>query len=468
MRFVTTMMGLVFVIVFSILATPAHAELVLYWEFDETSGATAANTGTQSGNDGALINGATWNTDTPGLAHSTGSVHLAYSASAGQYVNFGDTQLLANDAASTPNSLTISVWFKAITGGNPNDKRLLSPQSVTGSSYNNYRSGMVATSTNIYSWDGSAGGLSLTAPISLDAWQHLAITSTGSLAYMYLNGQLVDAKNFHNFDFTGVNLLLGKSQYGATFHGRVDDMAIWNTNLSPGAIAQLAAGVAPTAITEGAPELPAYSQIVNVDINVDASPLPSYTGKGVIPAAGTVWNEPVAVGGAFDVFDAVDDGGAATGIAVHASGWTAAAAYAGNPLQSDHLYGGDTTTNAWQIDGLEIGRTYDLFFYGETVGGAGTVNVTSGATPTSADLLLFGDLLLEEDQPSDWVEGVSYAKLTVTPTDSTISGNFLAPTGVTMAFSGVQIAMVVPEPATLTHIFFGLLGVLAYAWRKRK
>ena len=123
--------------------------------------------------------------------------------------------------------------------------------------------------------------------------------------------------------------------------------------------------------------------------------------------------------------------------------------------------GGTSNYVSLDINGLDNSKTYDLYLYSArtTYGADSTDFVVNGVTKT-----------LVSTNVSNFVPGDNYTTfLAQSPTSGTLRVTFGGGTygGV---FSAMQIVGVsdVPEPGTVIILSTGLIGLLAYAWRKRK
>ena len=454
-----------------------RADLVQYWTFD-TDGANSV-----AGGNPAVFEGASGDeivTTVPdALTHSTGAAEIGAGTGAYEWINLGDWGIDCGDAdpAETPgvsHGVTYSFWFNA--NAISTDMRLFGPNTdsaeprLLDSSFLNFSQADASLSLHANGWR----PLAASDAIATGEWHHVAVTYVGSCAVAYLDGEYANSAAFSTALFTGGNYGIGskfRDSYGTPFDGKIDDVAVWNTALSPDSIAQLAAGAAPSDIVDRT-ELPSYSQVVNIDIDAfrwyartdpdTGDPLdpeqvfyPAYEGTGAIEGIGATWNAVMPsvvssdgqLGGdsEIELIDAVDSEGNATGINVYASGfefgWAHPEGYNGNPMHGDRFVAYPNNTSEWQIDGLSVGETYDLLFYGL---GGNTVNVTSGAESQAVHWGVStsdGRNLLHGDVPEDWVEGLHFVRVTVTPDSSTLTGTIRADDAGGMGLSGLQIAL---------------------------
>ena len=494
------------------MSSVASAALTNYWNFEGTDYNDYYATDVVGSNTGTLMSfmGDEWEAETAAaLSHSTTS--LQFKNTNGSFVNVGDLGITNKEGESNPpvNAMTLSMWIKPTTL--IPDMRLfgISNAASIATDDRNAQSLRINDEVGTFecfgpnrelpfinympadtTWPGGGNGYTWTSntpknSIQIDQWHHLTMVWSQDRIATYLNGELTAL--YHGpdalIDLCGVESAIGGKfkTYGTTFDGYVDDVAIWDQALSPEAVAELSNGTAPNVLVDTWADdtLPAYEQVVNVDFKYGF--LPQYAGQGANAQAGTTWNEPVIVGARGAVgasqMDLVDSNGAATSIDVSVSGFKngfAAPANSSywlepNALLDDRLIATVDTDNLWQIDGLEIGETYDIIFYGQ---GECDIELTAGAAADSTSLLVdSGERIMgiTDDTPEDWDESVTYTILTVTPTDSTISGSILPSVeGVDfMGLAGIQVckyapivssAASVPEPTTwcgLIALFFG-------------
>lgn len=74
------------------------------------------------------------------------------------------------------------------------------------------------------------GTPSKTIPYSVDGWQHLAITRSGSTVCLYISGHLVDTSTASDKVLQTVNTIIGAyTTSGGYLNGDISDVRIWNT-----------------------------------------------------------------------------------------------------------------------------------------------------------------------------------------------------------------------------------------------
>jgi len=174
----------------------------------------------------------------------------------------------------------------------------------------------------------------------------------------------------------------------------------------------------------------------------------------------------------------VDSQGASTTISVTCTGFEfgyepgEGVNVVNHPFTGDRLVAKTTSDNVFEIGGLEVGATYDLFFYGHN---QGTIDITGGAAAVSGEFVAenyTGVFNMVDDTPEDWVfvEDINFVRMTITPTAATVTGEFNPSEAVSprMSWCGLQIAKLapaaVPEPTSLVLLF----GVAALLIMRRK
>jgi len=210
---------------------PARAPTVHYWRFDEGKGKVAGNA-IRGGNKGTLVGSPTWSM--PGV-ESSGALNL--NASTSDYVNGGNINLSATAAGG---QVSVSMWLHPESWAA--DNRLIGQLSGVGS-----QAGVVRVVANggIEVWSGATWlQIAPAGALSVGFWQHLALVWTGESVTAYVNGvaQQTAVAGFHfgagNGDF-GIGAPFLK-QYGTSFDGKIDEVAIFNTALTQAQVSALA------------------------------------------------------------------------------------------------------------------------------------------------------------------------------------------------------------------------------------
>ncbi|MCA9241773.1 MAG: alginate lyase family protein, partial [Planctomycetales bacterium] len=213
-------------------------ELIAHLQFDEASGATAADS-TGNGIDGTLENGATFTGGQSGNA-----VDLS---GGNQYVSLPDnvTEGLSDFTIATWVKLdSLDTWSRIFDLGDPNGRYLfLTPRAASG----NVR---LSIATNYYYNQDIVEG---TAPLPTGQWVHVAVSLEGTTGRLYVNGELVGSNTqvrLNPFQVGGTSQnWIGRSQYPDPYlDGQIDDFRIYNGALTNGDVYQLATGTPPPAV----------------------------------------------------------------------------------------------------------------------------------------------------------------------------------------------------------------------------
>ncbi len=199
--------------------------LVAYYPFDESTGATSVDA-TGNGHT-ATMHGATFSTGIQGNAAAMN----------------GTTQYVALPAGIVDGlmSFTVSAWFYlndgAVNtrvfdfGSGPTTYMFVTPAQIR-----------FAISTS--GFGGEQGILGPTAPLA--AWQHVAVTGSGTTGTLYVNG-VAQSKPNTNMTLRPASLgattqnWLGRSQYTADpyLNGKIDNLRIYSRALSAAEVMQL-------------------------------------------------------------------------------------------------------------------------------------------------------------------------------------------------------------------------------------
>lgn len=221
---------------------PDNTNLKAWWKFDEGSGTSAIDS---SGNSNAgTITTATYSTDVFMKARTAagnrrvvrdfGTCLSFAGGSNATYVTFTDSPSL-----DLTNTFTFAAWIKPTSLGASTAGRILAKEGGTGQAYdllfganNAFR---VFLDNTLYASNNNA--------IRLGVWQHIAVTfdkdAGSNQIKFYVNGVASGvATRSTAITANAQNLLIGtNSAVSRTFDGKIDEVKIFNTTLTPTQIA---------------------------------------------------------------------------------------------------------------------------------------------------------------------------------------------------------------------------------------
>jgi len=216
----------------------AQAGLLGYWPLDETSGTTAPNA-VSAGTDGTLYNGGSvgngpaWVTD----------------AQRGQVLRFdgGDDWVDAGfiPAIAAGDDFTWSFWTYQQQGAN-NDVAL-GNRYAAGGGGNEW----IKFTPRAFEYKTSAAHVNLDYPdIPQGEWVHHAVVKNGNTLTYYRDGLPAGTATVTT-DIASQPFYFGGDKFAERWQGRIDDPAIWDSKLSSGAVKLMAAGYATPAALPG-------------------------------------------------------------------------------------------------------------------------------------------------------------------------------------------------------------------------
>lgn len=204
--------------------------LVGWWQFDETSGATALDSSIYE-NSGTLINGPVW----------TGSGELLFDG-VDDYVEVPDSSSLV-----ITEEITISVWVYLNDYGTDWPKVVIKPHDDYSSPWEMYCLDLshYGTYPKFIITDGFIGGDSAiaydnTITLNLNQWYYIVGTYDGDTIALYLNGQLIaSSPSDISIGTNDMPLSIGGRLGINSFNGLIDDARIYNRPLTQGYVEQL-------------------------------------------------------------------------------------------------------------------------------------------------------------------------------------------------------------------------------------
>lgn len=213
----------------------AAAAPLSYFKMNETAGVLADSIGGVNmtpQNAAGFTYGAA---SVPAATYGAITLTPAQATSFGTAVTSSGTSIFnnttSNNALNTlPAPLTVMAWVK------PNvttiTQRILSGSGGDG---NGWGYGLIAggnqrfTTYGVTDYNQAAGTTAVAG-----AWQHVAVSFTGTTANFYVNGNLVDTKTGSNFgaNTSEVYALFGQANATESFAGTVDEVKVFNTALT--------------------------------------------------------------------------------------------------------------------------------------------------------------------------------------------------------------------------------------------
>jgi hypothetical protein len=227
-----TVLPLVLLIASMVSAHTAQAALVGFWSGDGTAADSTGN------NNGTLMAGATFGpSQTPG--------NQAFSFDGTSFVEAGSTGLPTGNQ-----DRTMDLWFNVTSAGATNNEAFLAGYGLDGTYTHAYEL-FVDYGVTSYGVAFGQWGTELLGPqIAFGTWHNLAVTNTGDLASLYLDGNLVATQNMSIDTTSGSTFYIGHLANASLYpvwddkrklDGFVDDVAVFDTALSQSDIQQLMA-----------------------------------------------------------------------------------------------------------------------------------------------------------------------------------------------------------------------------------
>ncbi len=198
-----------------------------FWKLNETS-ATAFDT-SGNNNDGTYQNGVT-----------QGVAGFLLGDDAAEFDGVDDVVVIPHDASLTPGAITVEGWIQPDAGISLYDGVLM--KSSSGSWTDGY--GMFYENGDLVFFVNNWSSVRVQAPLTLDAWQHVAATysqADGELR-LYINGTQVDSRSYSSpINHSGsAALQLGQSTGSTsyTWTGGLDEIAVYPLALTDQAVSQ--------------------------------------------------------------------------------------------------------------------------------------------------------------------------------------------------------------------------------------
>jgi hypothetical protein len=211
---------------------PPPPPFVAHYKFDETSGTSAADA-TGNGKTATLAGGAGWTTGRSGNAVNLGvsGAHVA----------------LPSGILAGATAFSVAAWVRLTTAGTW--ARLF--DFGTGTGVNMFLTPRSSSGTPRFAitTSGAGGEQRINGPSALatGAWTHVAVTQSGSLGILYVNGAEVarnSAMSLHAADLGNTNRnWIGRSQYSGdpSLAGAVDSFRVYSRALTAAEVSDLSA-----------------------------------------------------------------------------------------------------------------------------------------------------------------------------------------------------------------------------------
>lgn len=213
------------------LTSVSHAALSdgtqAYWKMDESSGDAADATG----------NGNT--------AVSTSVTYSAGKINNGANYNGSAFHTVTDNSTIEPvNAISIAAWVKI---SSLSSYQMLLAKGESAGDTQSYEIRTFAATSQIEVQMRAGGGAYIqyrtTTAIGTGSWVHVVATRNGTTNKIYINGVsdtlAANTTNAGNIDYSTGNLWLGQRNGGLRFNGSLDEIGLWNRELSAAEVAEL-------------------------------------------------------------------------------------------------------------------------------------------------------------------------------------------------------------------------------------
>lgn len=212
----------------------AASDLIGYWNFDEATGSTAADS-SSNGNNGTFFGTGAQHSLTLPPTSCFVNTHSVWFDGSGDHVEIPD-----NASMDPANAITITFWMNPDTVTN-GYQHLVFKQGPVVTSY-----GVWLNGDHIYMEDNdnSVRSLSSTAAVTAGVWHYVSVTYDGSIQKLYIDGVLDNSQSLPGITLSYQNspVKIGSGDYNNPFAGYIDDLRIYGRALTSSEIADLASG----------------------------------------------------------------------------------------------------------------------------------------------------------------------------------------------------------------------------------
>ena len=236
----------------------ASAGLVAYWDFNDAADPASARDRSGHGHVGRL-SGVGFSTDAGGRTGTTGDRSLNCTGAGTMAVP--DAAKGMFDTAIAHDAVTLSLWVYGGTGQPAQDSVFWAGSQTDGGGNRSLNVHLPWSDSVIY-WDTGCCDpglhrISVGVPDTTrwkGRWNHYAFLKQGDSKRIFWNGSLIaEGKNTENLGAIR-SFFLGSGAGGkSTYHGRIDDVAIWDEALNTAQIQALASGASPLEIRQLGP-----------------------------------------------------------------------------------------------------------------------------------------------------------------------------------------------------------------------
>ncbi len=251
----------------------AVSDLIGYWNFDEATGLTTADS-SGNGNDGTITGS--------GVSHSVVlpptscfvNTHSAQFDGSGGYVSIAD-----NSSMDPASQISISFWMNPDTVTN-GFQHIIFKQGPVVTSY-----GVWLNGDHIYMEDNdnSIRGLNSNTTVTPGVWHYITVTYDGTDQKLYIDGSLDNSQSIPGItlSYTNSPVKVGSGDYNNPFAGYVDDLRIYGRALTASEIADLAGGGCGPGVASAASQSSGTGQPPASP--TDSQPTLTNTGAAVLP-----------------------------------------------------------------------------------------------------------------------------------------------------------------------------------------